>query len=276
MEISVLLLSVLVPCLLGAALCVAAASTSLIDRMVPVILVLAILGIYIFYEGVPPVSPISSKQKLSFILLAVSVLAALSPLLPSRRHGLIAGLLLLPGFGWLVQRRLMRGDIQLEWLIPVLTIIVLVWAISHAPAQRLNRFAWPVTLLSLAVTASLVALLGGILGVGQVLISVAALFGGLTLALYVLALRGSDWRPIAGAFESALIALGVLLIQMATFATNLSLPGYAGVLALISLPLASRVIASHATWRQPFLFAGLALLVSGPAILMAVWNFHTV
>ena len=261
---------------IGASLALAAPRISNRPGLTAAGFALAIAAIYLSHEGFPPLPPVAAKQKLAYLLAATALLLLFLSRLRSSAWAIPVALFLLAAFVWLVQRRLFAGSLQIHWILPLLGIAVLSTSVRLQATSTPSPHAWPVTLLLMSVTASFVALLGGFLGMGQVLISVSALLGGATFVVFLDTLRGTEPaqpRLAPETLASITASLGLLLILIGTYATNLSTPAYLLVLALPLLPLANRHIAPRPGWAHPFLFTATGLLAAGPAITLAVQNF---
>lgn len=239
-----------------------------------VVIGMSIAGLYMLHEGIPPLPPISSKHKLGYALCTISLFVLFSHKFKPNTRCLWFALFAFICFLWFIQRPLLAGRLDLHWLLPVATVIVIATLPALSAVKKLSRFAWPVSLLSTSTLACALALLGGFLGLGQYLISLSAFIGGYVLALYANSFRSARKTPISEATLTVIRgALGLTLVQLSTFATNLSVPGYILLLLLMCLPLADHKIERFPLLVQPFAFAFVALLIGGPATLIALWNF---
>lgn len=232
--------------------------------------------IFVASEGLPPFPPISAKQKVPYLLAVVTLSALIINRFGPNVRSAWAAALLCGGFVWLVQRQLFAGNLQIHWVLPVFTVPMIVSAVRHQAQNFSSRFAWPVTLLVIMTTTSIVALLGGFIGVGQVMVSLSVFFGGVVFVMFLDALRKTGAKM--GALPSSILwvltaAIGILLILIGIFATNLSSSAYLLILAMIFVPYAERRVARHPLWLQPFLFSAIAALPAVPAIVLAVFNF---
>ncbi len=234
----------------------------------------AIALIYLLHEGVPPIPPVTSKQKLGLaLLLSPAVLFCCARLGP-RGQSLVLTLFASACFLWLIQRPLMAGRWTLQWLLPILTIL-LFSTVPNLPSMRsTSRFAWPLTLLAMTATACALASLGGYLGLGQVMISLSVFLGGHVLALLLPPQHSPAQIHTSQQVLNALtFGLGLMLVQLSTFATNLSVAGYLLLLTMIALPFADRKFARLPTLMQPLAYGAAGLLIAIPAVLMALSNF---
>jgi len=244
--------------------------------VVPAVFAGAFLLLYIQSEGTPPFPPIAAKQKVPYILFVVLVLSFMFPQVGHKTRAVLSAVILLVGLLWLIQRPLMAGVFQWKWLLPFCVIPVLSCGVWMQSTVQASRFAWPVTVLVTMITTSLIALLGGFIGIGQVTMMFSVCFGGVVLGVFldVLGKHKQLFDPIApAALWAVTVSLGALLILIGSFATNLSPVAYLLTLTILFVPLATRQIAKHPLWRQPFLFAALAAMPAAPAILLAVLNF---
>ncbi len=271
MTLTILATMIFLPLMAGALLGFAEQRAILTPTAVAVGISGGIALIYLLHEGLPPLPPISSKHKLGYALLASPALVFWGRKLPPRYQSLLFAALALCCFLWLVQRPLSAGRFAWHWVLPLTTIGVFA-TLPFVPATRnLTLFAQPVTALSVSITATLVALLGGYLGLGQTLISLSAFIGGHVLALF--GAGRSNGKPYVQPQRAIQYGLALLLVQLSTFATNLSIPAFVVLLALMCLPLADPKISRFPVLIQPFAFGALALLVGIPAILLALLNF---
>lgn len=232
--------------------------------------------ILVTFDGLPPLPPISAKQKVPYILAAITFAALVINRIAPNGRSTLAAALLCGGFVWLVQRQLISGNLQIHWVLPVLTIPVIAHAVRHQAQNHSSRFAWPVTLLVMMTTTGVVTLLGGFIGIGQVVISVSVFFGGVTFVFFVDGLRktGLSMAILPSSILWALTtAFGIILILIASYATNLSIPAYFLILTMVSVPYAGHRVAKHPQWLQPFLFTAIAAIPAVPAIALAVLNF---
>jgi len=271
-DISVLIISILAPIVVGAALATVERRKLIAPWVTSGAMGIAIVAIYLMHEGLAPFPPISSKHKVAYALMGIPILGLLLHTQNRRRHALAMAVFAAVSFAWLIQRPLAVGRFEWHWLLPLGTIAAFVLALVKTPPH--SRFVLPVTALSMSITASVVALLGGFLGLGQVLLSLSALVGGYALALFIDAFRSSSEDHAAlQSIWSILGGLLILLVQLSAFATNLSLAAYLLLLALVALPLADPKLSRLPILVQPFAFAAVAALVGIPAILLAFLNF---
>ena len=276
MPISVLWELALLPILLSGGFMVVHMSLKTHDGISAAVLGGLVCLIFILSEGPPPFFPISSKQKIPYILATIATAAIiLRHARPSARAAATAALLL-GGFLWLVQRQLSGGAFQTRWILPLLAAVVLTAAVRFQNSNAPSRFAWPVTLLAMMTVTGVIALLGGFIGVGQIMMSISVCFGGVVLLLFLAALRktGPTLPALpASALWAITTAFGILLILIGTYATNLSTGAYLLVLTMILAPSIERFTTARPLWAHPFIFAAVAALPALPAVFLAVLNF---
>lgn len=235
-----------------------------------------VCGIYVMSEGIPPLPPVSSKQKVPYILAVISIAALMINRMGTRMTVATTTIILLGGFSWLVQRQIFSGSVQIRWILPLLTALVFASAVHRQSEGKPSRFSWPVTLLIMMIVTSVVALLGGFIGVGKIMISVSVFVGGIVLVLFLATLRTSG-PTIPTLPASALWALttsfGIILILISSYATNLSNIAYLLILSIVCAPYARRFIAPRQLWTEPFLIAAIAAIPATTAVLLAILNF---
>lgn len=189
MPISVLWELALLPILLSGGFIVVHMSLKTHDGISAAVLGGLVCLLFILSEGLPPFLPISSKQKIPYILATIATAAIiLRHARPSARAAATAALLF-GGFLWLVQRQLSGGAFQTRWILPLLAALVLTAAVRFQNSNTPSHFAWPVTLLAMMTVTGMIALLGGFIGVGQIMMSISVCFGGVVLLLFLDALR---------------------------------------------------------------------------------------
>jgi hypothetical protein len=275
MEHLPMIIKILLPFLAGMGLIVLTKRIAMSQAVICGVLGVSISAIYAIHEGLPAYPAISSKHKVGYALVAVPLLAAVLSSKPPRTQVLGFVSLLAVCFFWLVQKRLMSGNPQLHWLLPLATIFVFYFVNTSWKPKSSSPFAWPVALLSISIVACLSALLGGFLGLGQVFVSVSAFLGGLVLATFLCALAGdtSDLHLSAAPFLTLQSSIVLLLVQLSSFATNLSVLAYLLLLTLFGLPIIAHRVSNLSLTLQPFALAALSLITGGPAILFAINNF---
>lgn len=272
MTVGALIIGLLMPILLGFALAVLELRGLIAPWISAIAMGIAILAVYLVSEGLPPFPPISSKHKLAYALAGLLAVTGLTHTQSQHRQALVSALFVSASFVWLIQRPILAGRFEWHWLLPIATIAAISSALAKAKPQ--SQFAWPVAALSMSVAASLIALLGGFIGLGQTLLSVSALLGGYTLAHFMGAFHSSSAdRGPSKTIGPIVGCLLILFVQLSTFATNLSVAAYLLLLALAALPFADPKFSRLPITAQPFAFAALALLPSAPAILLALRNF---
>lgn len=253
---SLLLTTVVFPLLLGVILAALVHFTRLKVSLLSLAAMVAMMLVYYLLEGMPPFPPVSSKHKIAFLIVLVGVVGVVLGLrrgVPMWPFALGIGL---ASLGWIGQRKISADPLQAEILLALLPIVGLTIASAAPRAHRQDLFVWPSALLCLCIGGALVSVLGGYIGLGQMLGATAALTGGMLAVHFVLTklLRRSDADLLAeGVTWVLLTSATVLLISIAVFASKLSVPAFA-VLCLIYLtPFAASRFMGRAGWYTPFL-----------------------
>jgi len=274
MSVNTLIMLFFMPLAFGIGLGSAERRASVASWLIVLAMGSAIAAIYLLHEGFPPFPAISSKHKVAYVLIAIPLLGLFIDKQTPVCRTALQTLLGVVTFSWLIQRPLSAGQIDWQWLLPVGTIFVWVATVAKMPEVTRSSFTWPVTTLAKSITASIIALLGGFIGLGQVLLSLSALVGGYTLVVFLSALKGGPQPQVSPmtiwTIQSSLL---VLLVQLATFATNLSTGAYLLIISMVALPFADPKLSRLPILVQPFALAGLALVAGIPAILLALRNF---
>ena len=274
MDVADIIIAFVAPIALGSGLGFVEQRAFAAPRVPVVTMGLAIAAIYLLHEGFPAFPAITSKHKVAYVLAVIPVLGLIAFNQVSYRRATLLAVVAAVTFVWLVLRPLTAGRLDWTWLLPLATIAVWTPMLAKAPDLSRSPFTWPVTHLAMSVTASVLALLGGFLGLGQVLLSLSALLGGYALAMFVATLKNGS--PKQGHPMMTWVVQGgllILLVQLSTFATNLSTAAYLLLLAMAGLPLADAKLSRLPMLVQPFAFAALAMLAGIPAILLALRNF---
>ena len=248
------------------------------------LIVLGAFGLALMQQGLPPFPPISSKHKLIYLLQLVAMLAPLAPRLPPIGRVLALGALILGTILWLNWRRFgvgIPGEVIFLWGALALTLGL---AMSQVDRADRPEFLWPTTLFVMVLAAGVVGLLSGYLGLGQLLGSLAAYFGGMLVlpflgVVFAKEAPGSPsgskrWR-IPQAFSWAVLSImAVLGVSLASFATNLDPRAFGMLLVVLLAPLvALKVPALSIKPLQPIVFAAIAAVPAGAAIALAALNF---
>ena len=244
------------------------------SRVLVVAMGLAIAAIYLLHEGLPPFPAISAKHKIAYALAALPVFGLVAFNQASYRRAALLAIVAAITFIWLVQRPLTAGRFDWGWLLPLGTIAVWMPMLAKAPDLSRSPFTSPVAHLAMSMTASVLALLGGFLGLGQVLLSLSALLGGYALSIFVVTLQyGTPKSGHPMMIWTVQGGLLILFVQLSTFATNLSTAAYLLLLTLAALPFVDAKLSRLPLLVQPFAFAALALMAGIPAMLLALRNF---
>lgn len=231
----------------------------------------------VIISGLPPFPPISSKQKIIYLLAVICVAAPVV----SGRGQLIrlvtAGLIICGAFLWLNWRRL-SADMPIEPLLLSLSVLV-VWLVGVVQAERskTGRFLWLSAVFAALLTASPVGLLSGYLGLGQLSGGFAAYLGGVLLIPYaslLLAFPNGAQMFAASTAWVGLTAIGVLAVSLASLATNLHPLAFGLLLLTLLSPLiVVRLPIAQPSHLQPIVVVALAAMPAGGAILTSYLYF---
>jgi len=232
-----------------------------------IVATLGVLVLYYLLEGFPPLPPVSSKHKIPYLLVVIGCLGAAVGLrhkvaLPAISVGL--GLIAL---GWIGQRKISSDPLQAEILLALLPVLGLGISTSAPRAYRADLFLWPGAVLSLAIGGSLVSVLGGYIGLAQMLGACAALTGGYLIVSFVrvkLMGRDASGTHTEGANWMLLATVAVVLISIALFASKLSPMAFAVLCLIFVAPFAAARHLKMAAWYGPIVMGVYALV---PAIL---------
>ncbi|MEM8795181.1 MAG: hypothetical protein AAGE61_06410 [Pseudomonadota bacterium] len=242
-----LLTGVLAPFLLGIGLAITCAASSRLSQhsyaiIASVFAAFAVLIIYWLLEGIPPLPPVASKHKLGYVLCFGGLLTVGLLTWTTAHRAIIAVIVLGASIFWIGIRKFSGEDglfLTLWFALPLLIFA----AASHLNVRQSNSaYLWPVTTLIFAVTAAIVSLLGGYIGMAQMCGALAAFIGGYLIVRYAAELIGrGDSIPnlpnavtclilfaVTAAFSSSLL-FAPKLNPFAGFATLLILlvPAYA-------------------------------------------------
>lgn len=225
-------------------------------RMTGLVLGVAFCSLYLILEGLPPVPPVASKQKLAYLTpLAVVLGVGLVPIAKGQRlHVAVAAAFLLLCLVWLGWRKI-TGKPTPElfflllafWLIGTAILAGTSWLAGSSAApggDDVQGMRAPILLLVAALASSIVAILGAYIGFSQLSGALGALLGGYLLVEFLLfAIAGK--APNAFGAEAAFALGGGWLAGMAVallFAREVSLPAVAFVALVFALaPFAARL-----------------------------------
>ena len=188
----------------------------------------ALLAIYWLFEGFPPFPPIAAKQKLFYLVIALALLAALTPHLKPRTFELASAALLSAAFVWLGVNKF-AGGAGAPTFVPVIAVaLLLIAGVSFLRQDRAKHagFAAPVCVLAMAIGGASLALAGAFIGQAQLLGATAALIGGYLAPRYLLLISGRS--PPAKAMATGpswfvLAVVAAMLLLTSLFAPNASL-----------------------------------------------------
>ena len=225
----------------------------------------------------PPFPPIAAKQKLFYLVIALALLAALTPHLKARTFELASAALLAAAFVWLGVNKFIGGAGASTFL-PVIAVALLLIAGASFLRQDTGKhagFAAPACVLAMAIGGAGLALAGAFIGLAQLLGATAALIGGYLAPRYLLVVSGRSSPAnamAAGPSWFVLAAVAAMLLLTSLFAPNVSLLA----MALLALtPVATAVappLHSIAEPIRPLLSGVFAAIPAAAAILLALWQ----
>ena len=272
MPSDLLVITTIAPFVAGIALAVVVGMVARRDPACLIATALSFGAIYVMLEGLPPLLPVSAKQKLAYLLVAAPVWSALAPRLNITRS-LGTALFLAASLGWLGQAKLAQpgGLAAMAFLL----VPVSAAALGSLSLKRSDpdRFVWPLCLTALAIGGSVLSLLGSFVGFAQVAGAFAACIGGYLSVRYVLRLLGKDRRlaPLtADALGFLILAFPLVLIVIGLFAPGIS---HAGVIALSASLLMPLVVPALAGWPglvRPILQGLIAAIPCAIALTLAL------
>lgn len=177
---------------------------------------LVIVAIYGLLEGVPPLPPISSKHKLGYVLVALSVLAVLVARIPGRVRFIAIAAALVAAISWIGSNKLFgaSGLQDMWWLLPFALLLAIGSTLSARPIDLSENLS-PVRigLLVAMIASAVVAMIGGFVGMGQMMGALAAATGGTLVVAYALLLARPD-RTVAATSPAIELTLGLSLAAM--------------------------------------------------------------
>ncbi len=279
MLFELLLQSVLIPLVLGIALVGLSAATGKRPYLIAAAMGLAMVALFTMAEGMAPLPPVAAKHKIVYVLGALAVVGALGTRLNPRSATALAAVALLIGFAWLVQRQILALRFQPQWALSILVLPAVGWAIWQQSKRQDAPATWPVSLLAMVISFAVVALLGGFIGLGKSMVYFAAFLGGMVLVYFIDGLRGQSAKlpaPDPQFLWVLTTGLGLFLIYLGAYATNLSAIAFLFLLSFFFLPLMAPHLARVAPgprWAHPLLLGIAGLLPAAPAMLFAYLNF---
>lgn len=277
MAASLLFTTVIIPLFLGVILSGSAIATSGKALILTALTLLAALLVYFFLEGLPPVPPVSSKHKIFFVFLVLGLVGVGAAGLHKKTGPLLTKGVLLAALFWIGQRKIMSDPFQLELFLALLPVIGAGIA-ATAPTKHTNDpFLWPVALLSLAISGSLVSVFGGYIGLAQMLGAFAALTGGILAVAYLVVHilgRHDSFPSIPLPLWSLTCVISAILISVAVFASKLSTPAFVLVSLIYLAPFVAARFLNVRKWWAPFAMGAVPAVPAIMAIAVAWLNSH--
>ena len=269
---SLLLFTILLPLSLGCILAGIAFFTPARAGLLAIATLASILLVYYFLEGLPPFPPVSSKHKLFYIFVVLGMSALASQRIPRIPHLLLTFGLMLAALIWIGQRKIGVDPFQPEIFLGLLPVIGASVLTASPRENRTDLFLWPSALITLAISGSLVSILGGYIGLAQMLGAFAALLGGFLgigyLTVHLLG-RSATHLNIVGLNWLFMTAITIILISIAIFASKLSTVAF-GLICLIYLsPFVAASFVGRPKWWVPFAMGGVSLVSALLAIAFA-------
>ncbi len=246
------------------------------------LLAASLVGVlYLLLEGIPPLPPISSKHKLGWLLIAIIVLTPFAQRLARTQLALLSVIVLGGGLAWMGSNKLLSaaawpGSL---WLVPLALLLAVSVALPDPSRSAPDRlFANRLGLLLSAIAGAAVALIGGFVGLGQLLGSLAAAMGGILVIAYGFVLSGrSQWldQDLRAANWLLGAALASMVLITACFAPS---PDPVALYLVALPPLATRLVPTLGGVRatlKPFIFGFAAAVPALAAIALAYSNSLT-
>lgn len=274
---SLIVLTVIVPLLLG----LAAGLTNLLLARTNwggwLVVAIVVIVIYTLLEGVPPLPPVSSKQKLGLVLAAMILLAPLAGRLKNARLPLSA-IVLVAGIAWMGSNKLLAGAAWPNslWLLPLIAMLTIgIGAPGRKRQSPDEAFAGQLGVLMSAIAGAVVALIGGFVGLGQLMGALAAALGGMLIIAYAALLMGKpQWLSDGSDTTNWLLCavLSAMLLITACFAPS---PDPIALYLVALTLLAPRLVPALSglkTILKPFTFGAAAALPAIAAVGVAYWN----
>ncbi len=246
------------------------------------LLAASLVGVlYVLLEGIPPLPPISSKHKLGWLLIAIIVLTPFAQRLARTQLALLSVIVLGGGLAWMGSNKLLAaaawpGSL---WLVPLALLLAVSVALPDPSRSAPDRvFANRLGLLLSAIAGAAVALIGGFVGLGQLLGSLAAAMGGFLIIAYGFVLSGrTQWldQDLRAAHWLLGSALASMVLITACFAPS---PDPVALYLVALPPLATRLVPTLGGVRatlKPFIFGFAAAVPALAAIALAYSNSLT-
>lgn len=275
MAASLLFTTVVIPLILGVALSASAIATSGRTLILSGLTLLAALLVYFVLEGLPPVPPVSSKHKIFFVFLVLGLVGAGAAGQNKKAGPLVTVGLLLVALFWIGQRKIMSNPLQFE-LFLALGPVIGAGVASAAPSKQTDSpFLWSATLLCLAIAGSLVSVLGGYIGLAQMLGAFAALMGGMLAVAYIavhIVGRPVPFPSMSASVWSLSVVISTILISVAIFASKLSTPAFVLVCLIYGAPFIAARFVSVQKWWAPFAMGAVPAVPAVMAVAIAWLN----
>lgn len=272
---TLILNTVVFPLLLGTILAALIHFSSLKAGFLTLAATSAVLLVYYLLEGLPAFPPISSKHKIAYLFAIIGIVGAAIVSRHKIPLPLIAIVLGLIALGWIGQRKISADPLQVKVLLALLPVLGLGLASAAPRAHRADLFLWPSALLSLAIGGSLVSLLGGYIGLGQMLGAIAALTGGYLAVSYIWTqLLGRDVADlkVEGVNWLLLAATSVILVSIALFASKLNPLAFIVVCLVYATPFFAARYIGRTQWHTPFIMGFFSFVPALVAIGIAALN----
>lgn len=250
----------------------AAARQRLALWLVALVLVVAIVW---RLEGMPPLPPVASKHRLAYALGVLLLLAPLLAALPRPPRILAAMALLASALAYIGLTKLFAAAAwpAALWLVPLPVLLGAGLGFLETTRPAPDDFYAPrLALLLTAIAGAVIALIGGFVGMGQLLGALAAAIGGTLIVPYAAQLIGRP-GPSGAAHGVANILLGgalsAIILIVALFAPS---PDPLAMLVLALTPLSVTVMPALAgvdARLRPIVFGFVAALPAAAAVLIA-------
>lgn len=277
MATTLVLFTVLLPLILGCVLAGVAFFTPAKAALLGLGTLIAILCVYVLLEGFPPLPPVSSKHKIFYIFGALGFATLATHKLRGAPLAALTVSLLLAALYWIGQRKINDDPFQPEIFLALLPVIGA--GVSAAFPQKLREdiFVWQTALIAMGISGSLVSVLGGYIGLAQMLGALSALTGGYLavgyVAVHVLG-RTPASTKFAGLNWLLMVAISAVLISIALFASKLSAAAFAVVCLTYLTPFFAARLLGRGPWWAPFAMGGYSLVPALVAITFA-WTQST-
>ncbi|MDC0739544.1 hypothetical protein N6L24_14740 [Cognatishimia sp. SS12] len=272
MLLTLALTTVAIPLVLGVFLACGVQFTSAKAALLALFASVLILVVYYLLEGVPPFPPISSKHKLAYLLILIGVVGFGFGAMKNAPKTLIALVVGLVALGWIAQRKIASDPFQPELFLALLPVLGLTGNTALRAELRQDLFLWPIMTLALAIAGAIVSVLGGYIGLAQMLGACAALTGGYLALTYLrVAVLGKavDAGKAAALNWVLLASVSIILLSIAVFASKLSSLAFVLLCLLYAIPFVAARFAGRMNWKAPIATGGYAVVPALAAIATA-------